>query len=275
MKVLRHPVGGVTPRQDLGQPPVHHLDLAKRTHHDIRGLQVAVDHASSVRIGDGLADLLEDGQKAREIRGSYFTSLKRQRRIPRQDRKSLRPDLPNPSTGRQGAARVARRFRCASGLCVGPERRRVASNSASVWRLLAELHHCRAARIRVAGGGAGAGGTPLVGSAPDAQASALGLPHGQAQPPKRLSPSWDTTNHGGVQRRKKRGTYRFLHRLHGLRANEALCPPLSACIPLGPFGASSSQGGSPTEVSRRGLVARFPALLSLLRGPIQELARSR
>ncbi len=56
-------------------------------------------------------------------------------------------------------------------------------------RLLAELHHSRAARIRVAGGGAGAGGTPLVGSAPDAQASALGLPHGQPQPPKRLSPS--------------------------------------------------------------------------------------
>jgi len=45
----------------------------------------------------------------------------------------------------------------------------------------------------VAGGGAG-------GDAPDAQASALGLPYGQPQPPKRLSPSWDTTNHGGVQR---------------------------------------------------------------------------
>jgi hypothetical protein len=60
-------------------------------------------------------------------------------------------------------------------------------------RLLAELHHSRTARIRVAGGGAG-------GDAPDAEASALGLPHGQPQPPKRLSPSWDTTNHGGVQR---------------------------------------------------------------------------
>ena len=45
----------------------------------------------------------------------------------------------------------------------------------------------------MAGGGAG-------GDAPDAQASALGLPHGQPQPPKRLSPSWDTTNYGGVQR---------------------------------------------------------------------------
>src|SRR5208282_6845990 len=59
-------------------------------------------------------------------------------------------------------------------------------------RLLAELHHSRAVRIRVAGGGAG-------GDAPGAQASALGLPYGQPQPPKRLSPSWDTTNHSGVQ----------------------------------------------------------------------------
>src|SRR5271157_3554936 len=60
-------------------------------------------------------------------------------------------------------------------------------------RLLVELNHSRAARIRVAGGGA-------RGDAPDAQASALVLPCGQPQPPKRLSPSWDTTNHCGVQR---------------------------------------------------------------------------
>src|SRR5271157_1731623 len=59
-------------------------------------------------------------------------------------------------------------------------------------RLLAELHHSRTARVRVAGGGAG-------GDAPDAPASALGLPYGQPQPPKPLSRSWDTTNHGGVQ----------------------------------------------------------------------------
>ena len=37
-------------------------------------------------------------------------------------------------------------------------------------RLLAELHHSRAARIRVAGGGAG-------GDASDTQASALGFPY--------------------------------------------------------------------------------------------------
>ena len=59
-------------------------------------------------------------------------------------------------------------------------------------RLLAELHHSRAARIRVAGGGAGAGGTPLVGSAPDAQASAPGLLHGQSQPG--VMKSWSCTS---------------------------------------------------------------------------------
>ena len=74
---------------------------------------------------------------------------------------------------------------------MGPLKRPVIEQE--FWRLLAELHHSRAVRIRVAGGGAG-------GDAPDAQASALGLPCGQPQPPKRLSPSWDTTDHGRVQR---------------------------------------------------------------------------
>ena len=53
------------------------------------------------------------------------------------------------------------------------------SSMARKTRLLAELHHSRTARIRVAGGGA-------EGDAPDAPASALGLPHGQPQPPKPL-----------------------------------------------------------------------------------------
>jgi hypothetical protein len=61
-----------------------------------------------------------------------------------------------------------------------------ATLNAEIRRLLAELHHSRAARIRVAGGGAG-------GDAPDAQASALGLPYGQSQPPERLA-------HHGIQR---------------------------------------------------------------------------
>jgi len=58
----------------------------------------------------------------------------------------------------------------------------ISTQSLGVFRLLTDLHHSRAARIRVAGGGAG-------GDAPDAQASALGLPHGQPQPPKCLSRS--------------------------------------------------------------------------------------
>ena len=76
----------------------------------------------------------------------------------------------------------------------------------------------------MAGGGAGAGGTPLVGSAPDAQASALGLPSGQSQPPKRLSPSWDPTNHGGVQRElskmKARSGLHRVSRQHAVAVQE-------------------------------------------------------
>ena len=52
------------PRQDLGQAPVHHLHLAERADHHVRGLQVAVDHAPRVRVGHRLADLLEDREEA-------------------------------------------------------------------------------------------------------------------------------------------------------------------------------------------------------------------
>ena len=51
------------------------------------------------------------------------------------------------------------------------ENRQAEAGEQQIRRLLAELHHSRAARIRVAGGGAG-------GDAPDAQASALGPPYG-------------------------------------------------------------------------------------------------
>ena len=69
----------------------------------------------------------------------------------------------------------------------------VGKTSGRTMRLLAELHHSRAARIRVAGGGAGAGGTPLVGSAPNAQASAWGFPT--------VSPSHPSVfPHHGIQR---------------------------------------------------------------------------
>ena len=51
--------------EHLGQAPVHHLDLAEAAHHDVRRLQVAVDHAPGVGVGHRLADLLEDGQEPR------------------------------------------------------------------------------------------------------------------------------------------------------------------------------------------------------------------
>ena len=52
-------VGHPAPREDLGQAPVDHLDLAERADHDVGRLQVAVDDASGVRIGHRLTDLLE------------------------------------------------------------------------------------------------------------------------------------------------------------------------------------------------------------------------
>ena len=60
------------PGQDLGQAPVHHLDLAKTANHDVRGLQIAVDHPPGVgirhRLGDVLEDRQEPGQVGRRVR---------------------------------------------------------------------------------------------------------------------------------------------------------------------------------------------------------------
>jgi hypothetical protein len=55
--------------QDLGQAPVHHLDLAEAAHHDVGGLQVAVDHPLRVGIGHRLGDLLEDPQEPGQVVG--------------------------------------------------------------------------------------------------------------------------------------------------------------------------------------------------------------
>ncbi len=55
--------------QDLGQAPVHHLDLAERADHHVRRFQIAVDHPPGVGVGDGLGDRLEDGEKAGQIVG--------------------------------------------------------------------------------------------------------------------------------------------------------------------------------------------------------------
>jgi hypothetical protein len=45
--------------QHLGESPVHDLDLAEGAHHDVGGLEVAVDHPLAVGVGHRLAHLLE------------------------------------------------------------------------------------------------------------------------------------------------------------------------------------------------------------------------
>ncbi len=55
-------------RQDLRQAPVHQLHLAERADHDVRRLQVAMDHPPGVRIGRGLRHRLEDAQEPRTVR---------------------------------------------------------------------------------------------------------------------------------------------------------------------------------------------------------------
>ena len=69
-------VGHAALRQDLGQAPVHHLHLAERADHDVRRLQVAMDHAAGVGVGDRLADGLRRsrGSAAGRERGSVRSS---------------------------------------------------------------------------------------------------------------------------------------------------------------------------------------------------------
>ena len=89
-------------------------------------------------------------------------------------------------------------------------------------RLRAELHHFRAARIRVAGGGAG-------GDAPDALALTLGLPYGQPQPPKHPSPSqrydksrWSSPRTLGISRPLSRAARARAGRRPSHRATRAV-----------------------------------------------------
>jgi hypothetical protein len=49
--------------EDPRDPPVHDEDLAERSEHDVRGLEVAVDDAAAVSVGDGLAHLDERSEK--------------------------------------------------------------------------------------------------------------------------------------------------------------------------------------------------------------------
>ena len=52
--------------QDLGQSPVHDLDLAEQSHHHVRRLQVAMDHPPRVGIGHRVAGRLEDRRESGE-----------------------------------------------------------------------------------------------------------------------------------------------------------------------------------------------------------------
>ena len=54
--------------QDLGQAPVHHLDLAEAADHHVRRLQVAVDHPAGVGVGHRLGDRLEDREEPGQVR---------------------------------------------------------------------------------------------------------------------------------------------------------------------------------------------------------------
>ena len=80
-RVIGDPAAG----QHLGQAPVHDLDLAERADHDVRRLQVPVDHPSGVRVGHRLRHLLEDAQGPRQPVG-------RRRPGGQQLREGLAPD---------------------------------------------------------------------------------------------------------------------------------------------------------------------------------------
>ena len=60
-------VGDAPLVQHLGQAPVHDLDLAEAADHDVRRLQVPVDHAPRVGVGHRLADLLEDREEPHPV----------------------------------------------------------------------------------------------------------------------------------------------------------------------------------------------------------------
>ena len=109
----------------------------------------------------------------------------------------------------------------------------------------------------MAGGGAGAGETPLVGSAPDAQASALGLPYGQPQPPKRLSPSWNTTNHGGVQRGVS-----FTLKLNAIPLKVYFFLPDARSVPVKRWSCTSCFGQWSPDLSKRTPVHSAPSLIA-------------
>jgi hypothetical protein len=86
-------VGHAAAPQHLGEAPVHDLHLAERADHDVRGLEVAVQHALAVRIGDRLAHRLEYREHAPAvlIRRAALLQERRQRLPLDQLHREVRP----------------------------------------------------------------------------------------------------------------------------------------------------------------------------------------
>ena len=49
----------------LGESPIHHLDFAEGANHDVERLEIAVNHAAGVGVGQRLTELLEDFEEPR------------------------------------------------------------------------------------------------------------------------------------------------------------------------------------------------------------------
>ena len=61
--------GFLRQRQHPRDPPIHDVDLAVLADHDVRGLDVAVDHSAAVGEGQGFADFDQDLQQLRQSIG--------------------------------------------------------------------------------------------------------------------------------------------------------------------------------------------------------------
>ena len=72
--------GGARRRYLARQPPVHDLDLAERADHDVRRLQVAVDHAARVGVGE----VWQITSKRRRTRCSSWADWPRSANRPRE-----------------------------------------------------------------------------------------------------------------------------------------------------------------------------------------------
>ena len=85
--------------EHLGQAPVHDLDLAEAADHDVRRLQVAVDHAPRVGVGHRLADLLEDREESHPVlvRAPARRQQRRQGAAPDQLHRDEQPAVGEPA----------------------------------------------------------------------------------------------------------------------------------------------------------------------------------